>query len=77
MDQLNFNGGNTDDSILKNLESEKERLKLYMQKKYDNKNITTLLNMVETVIRENNELRERLVIVEQILHMHLPIIEKS
>ena len=54
-----------------------ERLKLYMQKKYDNKNITTLLNMVETVIRENNELRKRLVIVEQILRMHLPIIEKS
>lgn len=54
-----------------------EKLKLYMQKKYDNKNITTLLNMVETVIKENNELKERLAIVEQILHMHLPIIEKS
>ena len=54
-----------------------EKLKLYMQKKYDNKNITTLLNMVEPVIKENNELKERLAIVEQILHMHLPIIEKS
>ena len=46
-----------------------------MQQKYDNKNITTLLNMIETVVRENNDLKERLAIVEQIMHMHLPIIE--
>jgi hypothetical protein len=31
--------------------------------------------MIETVIRENNDLKERLAIVEQIMHMHLPIIE--
>jgi Trp operon repressor len=52
-----------------------DRLKRYMQQKYDNRNITTLLNMIETVIRENNDLKERLAIVEQIMHMHLPIIE--
>ena len=52
-----------------------DRLKRYMQQKYDNKNITTLLNMIETVVRENNDLKERLAIVEQIMHMHLPIIE--
>lgn len=52
-----------------------DRLKRYMQQKYDNKNITTLLNMIETVVRENNDLKERLAVVEQIMHMHLPIIE--
>tara|TARA_R110002012_G_scaffold302709_2_gene504075 strand:- start:2889 stop:3065 length:177 start_codon:yes stop_codon:yes gene_type:complete len=52
-----------------------DRLKQYMQQKYDNRNITTLLNMIETVIRENNDLKERLAVVEQIMHMHLPIIE--
>ena len=54
-----------------------EQLRNYMRKKYDNNNITTLLNMVETVVRENNELKERLAVVEQILHMHLPIIEEK
>ena len=54
-----------------------EQLRDYMRKKYDNNNITTLLNMIETVIRENNELKERLGVVEQILHMHLPIIEEK
>ena len=54
-----------------------EQLRNYMRKKYDNNNITTLLNMIETVIRENNELKERLRVVEQILHMHLPIIEEK
>ena len=54
-----------------------EQLRDYMRKKYDNNNITTLLNMVETVVRENNELKERLAVVEQILHMHLPIIEEK
>ena len=54
-----------------------EQLRNYMRKKYDNSNITTLLNMVETVVKENNELKERLAVVEQILHMHLPIIEEK
>ena len=54
-----------------------EQLRNYMRKKYDNNNITTLLNMVETVVKENNELKERLAVVEQILHMHLPIIEEK
>ena len=53
-----------------------DKLKKYMNKKYEQKNITTLLNMVETVIKENNELKERLAILEQILHMHLPIINE-
>ena len=52
------------------------RLKKYMNNKYEQRNITTLLNMVETVVRENNELKERLAILEQILHMHLPIINE-
>ena len=47
-----------------------------MHKKYEQKNITTLLNMIETVVRENNELKERVAILEQILHMHLPIINE-
>ena len=48
-----------------------------MDRKYDQHNITSLLNMIHTIIKENNELKERLAIVEQILHMHLPIIEKK
>tara|TARA_R100000152_G_C6653863_1_gene94720 strand:+ start:192 stop:362 length:171 start_codon:yes stop_codon:yes gene_type:complete len=52
-----------------------DRLKKYMDRKYEQKNITTLLNMIETVIKENNELKERVSVLEQILHMHLPIIE--
>tara|TARA_Y100000310_G_C20450022_1_gene700249 strand:+ start:655 stop:834 length:180 start_codon:yes stop_codon:yes gene_type:complete len=52
------------------------KLKQYMQDKYENNNITTLLNMIQTVIKENNELKERVAILEQILHMHLPIIEE-
>ena len=48
-----------------------------MQDKYQNNNITTLLNMVQTVVKENEELRERVSILEQILHMHLPIIEEK
>ena len=47
-----------------------------MQDKYKSNNITTLLNMVQTVVKENEELRERVAILEQILHMHLPIIEE-
>ena len=53
------------------------KLKRYMDRKYDQRNITTLLNMLETVIRENNELKERVAILEQILHMHLPIIDEQ
>ena len=52
------------------------RLKQYMQNKYQSNNTTTLLNMVQTVVKENEELRERVSILEQILHMHLPIIEE-
>ena len=47
-----------------------------MQDKYQKNNITTLLNMVQTVMKENEELRERVAILEQILHTHLPIIEE-
>ena len=52
------------------------RLKQYMQDKYQSNNMTTLLNMVQTVMKENEELRERVAILEQILHTHLPIIEQ-
>ena len=54
-----------------------DRLKEYMNRKYDQNNITTLLNMVQTVVKENEELKERVAILEQILHMHLPIIEEK
>ena len=47
-----------------------------MDRKYEQSNITTLLNMIHGLVEENNELKERLSIVEQILHMHLPTIEK-
>ena len=53
-----------------------KRLRKYMQDKYQNNNTTTLLNMIQTVIKENEELRERVAILEQILHTHLPIIEE-
>ena len=55
--------------------SSEDRLKAYMDRKYDQSNITALLNMVQSVIKENEELKERVAILEQILHMHLPIIE--
>ena len=35
------------------------------------------LEMVQTLIKENEELKERVAILEQILHMHLPIIEEK
>ena len=54
-----------------------DRLKSYMDKKYAQSNMTTLLNMVQTVMKENEELKERVAILEQILHMHLPIIEEG
>ena len=53
-----------------------DRLKNYIEKKYAQSNMTTLLNMVQTVMKENEELKERVAILEQILHMHLPIIEE-
>ena len=56
--------------------SPEEKLREYMDNKYDQRNITTLLNMVQTVIKENEELKKRVAILEQILHMHLPIIEE-
>ena len=55
--------------------SSEDKLKDYMDRKYEQKNITTLLNMVQNVMKENEELKERISILEQILHMHLPIIE--
>ena len=57
-------------------QSPEAKLKKYMQDKYQNNNTTTLLNMVQTVMKENEELRERVAILEQILHTHLPIIEE-
>ena len=56
--------------------AKEDKLKKYMQDKYQKNNITTLLNMVQTVMKENEELRERVAILEQILHTHLPIIEE-
>ena len=53
-----------------------KRLRKYVQDKYQSNNTTTLLNMVQTVVKENEELKERVAILEQILHMHLPIIEE-
>jgi len=54
-----------------------EQLRKYMDRKYEQNNITTLLNMIHGLVEENNSLKERLAIIEQILHMHLPIIEKD
>ena len=59
-----------------NHKSPEEKLREYMDIKYDQRNITTLLNMGQTVIKENEELKKRVAILEQILHMHLPIIEE-
>ena len=36
-----------------------------------------LLQMVQTLMKENEELKQRVSILEQILHMHLPIVEES
>ena len=36
-----------------------------------------LLQMVQTLMRENEDLKQRVSILEQILHMHLPIVEES
>ena len=57
--------------------SSEDRLKAYMDHKYEQSNITTLLNMVQNVMKENEELKERVAILEQILHIHLPIIEEK
>ena len=56
-------------------QSPEQRLKTYMANKYEQNNITTLLNMMKNIVAENEELKERVAILEQILHMHLPIIE--
>ena len=57
--------------------SPEDRLKAYMNHKYEQNNITSLLNMVQSVMKENEELKERVAILEQILNMHLPIIEEK
>ena len=57
--------------------SPEDKLKAYMNNKYEQGNITTLLNMVQNVMKENEELKERIAILEQILHMHLPIVEEN
>ena len=49
-----------------------KRLKNYLDNKYNQDNITTILNMLQNVLKENEELRERVCILEQILHLHLP-----
>ena len=36
-----------------------------------------LLQMVQTLMKENEDLKQRVSILEQILHMHLPIVEES
>ena len=36
-----------------------------------------LLQMVQTLMKENEDLKQRVAILEQILHMHLPIVEES
>ena len=36
-----------------------------------------LLQMVQTLMKENEDLKQRVSILEQILHMHLPIVEDN
>ena len=36
-----------------------------------------LLQMVQTLMKENEELKQRVSILEQILHMLLPIVEEN
>lgn len=36
----------------------------------------TLLQMIQTLMKENEDLKQRVSILEQILHMHLPIVEE-
>ena len=52
------------------------KLKIYMANKYPPTNIQTLMQMLQSLIKENEELKERVSILEQILHTHLPIIEE-
>ena len=47
-----------------------------MANKYPPTNIQTLMQMLQSLIKENEELKERVSILEQILHTHLPIIEE-
>tara|TARA_R100000700_G_C3056873_1_gene73499 strand:- start:289 stop:480 length:192 start_codon:yes stop_codon:yes gene_type:complete len=53
------------------------RLKKYLENKYEQNNIANLLNVMHSLMQENEELKERLSIVEQILTMHLPIIDET
>ena len=57
--------------------SPEDRLKAYMDHKYEQNNITALLNMVQNVMKENEGLKERIAILEQILHTYLPIVEEK
>jgi len=36
-----------------------------------------LLQMVQNLMKENEDLKQRVAILEQILHMHLPIVEEN
>ena len=40
-------------------------------------NDKALLQMVQTLMKENEDLKQRVSILEQILHMHLPILEED
>ena len=40
-------------------------------------NDPALLQMVQTLMKENEDLKQRVSILEQILHMHLPIVEEN
>ena len=37
----------------------------------------TAMDIIKSLVKENKELRERLDVVESILHTHLPIITKE
>ena len=37
----------------------------------------TLLQMIQTLMKENEDLKQRVAILEQILHMYLPILEEN
>ena len=52
------------------------KLKDYMTEKYPPTNIETLMHMIQSLIKENEELKKRVDVLEKILRMHLPIIEE-
>ena len=37
----------------------------------------TAMDIIKSLVKENKELRERLEVIESILHTHLPIITKE